>query len=189
MTRSRIELWSPGPLANTLYLSRLIIYQSIDLSQTVQIYLSIYLSKCIHFYLSIYGQDFFIHACFVQENRPERSMIKKKKKKKKKTERKSWWNKYHVRKKKSVFRALSTLHEVHTISFQTFFVWALLLIVHAWNNSPLRSNFLWLQYTRCTVPATSRRSHGSPLVWACQWPLSQPLSSPQLSHNDSLPWA
>ena len=28
----------------------------------------------------------------------------------------------------------------------------------------------------------------SPLVWACQWPSSQPLSSPQLSHNDSL-WA
>ena len=30
---------------------------------------------------------------------------------------------------------------------------------------------------------TSGRSHGSPLVWA-----SQPFSSPQLSHNDSL-WA
>ena len=28
----------------------------------------------------------------------------------------------------------------------------------------------------------------SPLVWACQWPSSQPLSSTQLSHNDSL-WA
>ena len=35
---------------------------------------------------------------------------------------------------------------------------------------------------------TSGRLHGSPLVWACQWPLSQPLSSPQLSHNNSL-WA
>ena len=34
----------------------------------------------------------------------------------------------------------------------------------------------------------SGTSHGSPLVWACQWPSSQPLSSPQLSHNDSL-WA
>ena len=32
------------------------------------------------------------------------------------------------------------------------------------------------------------KSHGSPLVWACQWPSSQSLSSPQLSHNDSL-WA
>ena len=30
--------------------------------------------------------------------------------------------------------------------------------------------------------------HGSPLVWACQWPSSHPLSSPQLSHNNSL-WA
>ena len=40
----------------------------------------------------------------------------------------------------------------------------------------------------CTVPTTSRRPDGSPLVWACQWPSSQPLSSPQLSHNDSL-WA
>ena len=26
------------------------------------------------------------------------------------------------------------------------------------------------------------------LLWACQWPSSQPLSSPQLSHNDSF-WA
>ena len=34
----------------------------------------------------------------------------------------------------------------------------------------------------------SGRPHRSPLVWACQWPSSQLLSSPQLSHNDSL-WA
>ena len=27
--------------------------------------------------------------------------------------------------------------------------------------------------------------HGSPLVWECQWPSSQPLSSPHLSHNKS----
>ena len=54
--------------------------------------------------------------------------------------------------------------------------------------SPLQSNFLRLQCNCCTVPKTSRRPHGSPFVWACQWPSSQPLSSPQLSHNDSL-WA
>ena len=60
-------------------------------------------------------------------------------------------------------------------------MWALLLIVHTWNSTPLRSNLLRLQCT-CTVPTTS----GSSLVWACQWPSSQPLSSPQLSHNDSL---
>ena len=70
--------------------------------------------------------------------------------------------------------------------FQTFFVWALLLIVHTWNSNPLWSNLLWLQCTYCTIPTTSERAHGSPLVWACQWPSSQPLSSPQLSHNDSL---
>ena len=35
-----------------------------------------------------------------------------------------------------------------------------------------RSNNLW-------------KAHGSLLVWACQWPSSQPLSSTQLSHNDS----
>ena len=51
-----------------------------------------------------------------------------------------------------------------------------------------RSNLFQLQCTCCTVPTTSGRPHWSPLVWACQWPLSQPLSSPQLSHNDSL-WA
>ena len=80
------------------------------------------------------------------------------------------------------------VYKVHTISFQTFFVWALLLIVHTWNSSPLRSSLLRLQCTCCTVPTTSGRPHGSPLVWACQWPLSQPLLSPQLSHNDSF-WA
>ena len=76
-----------------------------------------------------------------------------------------------------------------TISFQTFFVWALLLIIHTWNSSRLRRNLLRLQYTCCTVPTTSARPHGSPLVWACQWPSSQPLSSPQLFHNDDSLWA
>ena len=80
------------------------------------------------------------------------------------------------------------IYQVYTIRFQTFFVWALLLIVHKWNSSPLPSNLLRLQCTCCTVLTTSARPHGSPLVWACQWFLSQPLSSPQLSHNDSL-WA
>ena len=72
--------------------------------------------------------------------------------------------------------------------FPDFFLWALLLKVHTSNTSPLRSNLLRLQYTCCTVPITSRTTHGSPLVWACLWPSSQPLSSPRLSHNDSL-WA
>ena len=80
------------------------------------------------------------------------------------------------------------IYEVHTISFQTFFIWALLLIVHTWNSSPLRSNLLRLQCTCCTIPTTSGRPHRSPLVWLCQWPSSQPLSSPQFSHNHSL-WA
>ena len=77
---------------------------------------------------------------------------------------------------------------MHIISFQTFFVLALFLIVHTWNSSLLRSNLLQLQCTCCTIPTTSGRPHGSPIVWACQWPSSHPLSSPQLSHNDSL-WA
>ena len=60
--------------------------------------------------------------------------------------------------------------------FPDFFVWALLLIVHTWQSSPLRSNLLRLQYTCCTVPTTSGRPHRSPLVKACQWPSSQSLS-------------
>ena len=83
---------------------------------------------------------------------------------------------------------ITYIYEVHTISFQTFFIWPLLLIIHTWNSSPLRSNLLRLQCTYSTVPTTSGRPHGSPLVWACQWPSSQPLLSPQLSHNDSV-WA
>ena len=77
---------------------------------------------------------------------------------------------------------------MHAISFQNFFVWALLLIVHTWNSSPLRSNLLQLQCPCCTFPTTSGRPHGSSLVWACQWPSLKPLSSSQLSRNDSL-WA
>ena len=65
---------------------------------------------------------------------------------------------------------------------------ALILIAHTGNSSPLRSNLLRQQSTCCTVTTTSGRPHRSPLVWACQWPSSQPLSSPLLSHNDSL-WA
>ena len=65
--------------------------------------------------------------------------------------------------------------------FPDLFVWELLLIVHTWNSSPLWSNLRRLQ-------CTSGRPHGSPLVWKCQWPSSQTLPSPQLSHNDSL-WA
>ena len=80
------------------------------------------------------------------------------------------------------------IYENHEISFQTFFVWGLLLIVHTWNSSPFRSNLLRLQCICGTVLTTSRRLHGSPLVWACQLPSSQPLLSPQLSPNDSL-WA
>ena len=77
---------------------------------------------------------------------------------------------------------------VGTVGFQTFCVWALLLIVHTWNSKPLLSNLLRLHCTCCTVQTTSGRPCGSPLVWECQWPLSQPLSSHQLSHNVSL-WA
>ena len=85
-------------------------------------------------------------------------------------------------------KSFQIIYEDHKISFLTFFVWALLLIVHTWNSSPLRSKRLRLQCICCKVPTTSGKPHGSPLVWACQWLSSQPLLSPQLSHNDSL-WA
>ena len=72
--------------------------------------------------------------------------------------------------------------------FHDIFRMALLLIVHTWNSCLLRNNLLRLQSTCFTVPTTSGWPHGSPLLGGCQWPSSQPLSSPQLSHNDSL-WA
>ena len=109
-------------------------------------------------------------------------------------------NKMNSRKKKwsfwyNIFLRRYFVFEIHYIlvrgslnKFPDFFVWALLLIVHTWNSSPLRSNLLRLKCTCCTVPTTSGRPHGSPLVWACQWPSSQLLSSPQMSHKDSL-WA
>ena len=62
------------------------------------------------------------------------------------------------------------------------------MIVITWNSCLLWSNLLQLQCTCCTIPTTSGRPHRIPLVWSYQWPSSQPLSSPQLSHNDSL-WA
>ena len=80
------------------------------------------------------------------------------------------------------------IYEDQEISFQTFFVWAILLIVHTGNCSPLRRNLLRLQCTCCTVPTTARRPHGGPLGLARQCPSSQPLSSPQLFHKGSL-WA
>ena len=84
-----------------------------------------------------------------------------------------------------------TLHTIAYLrgaydKFPDFFVWALLLRVHTWNSSPLWSNLLRLHLLYRSNNLW--RPHGSPLVWACQWPSSQSLSSPQLSHNDSL-WA
>ena len=61
--------------------------------------------------------------------------------------------------------------------FPDFFRIGTLLIVRTWNSTSFRSTY-------CTVPTTSGRPHGSPLVWACQWLSWQPLSSLQLSHND-----
>ena len=87
------------------------------------------------------------------------------------------------------FKISQCIYEVHTISFQTFFVWAILFILHTKKSSPLRSNLLRLQCTSCTVPTTSGRPQGSPLAWACQWLTLQPLSSPQLSHNNDSLWA
>ena len=50
-------------------------------------------------------------------------------------------------------------YEVSSIRFQTFFVWELLLIVHTWNASPLRSNLLRLQCICCAIQTTSGRPH------------------------------
>ena len=45
-----------------------------------------------------------------------------------------------------LFYAKFSLHIQGSLNkFPDFFVWALLLIVHTWNSSPLRSNLLWLQ--------------------------------------------
>ena len=78
------------------------------------------------------------------------------------------------------------IYEDHKISFQTFSVWALLLIVKAWNSSPLRSNLLLLQCTCCTVPKTSGRlpSKSSCVSVSMTFVIASFIS--QLSHNDSL---
>ena len=55
-------------------------------------------------------------------------------------------------------------YEVHSISFQTFLVWKLLLTVHTKNSSPLQSILLRHQCTCCTVPTTSGKPPGSLLV-------------------------
>ena len=66
-----------------------------------------------------------------------------------------------------IFRLVSFIRRLVNLdgrtSFQTFSVWALLLIVHTWNSNPLQSNLLRLQCT-CTVSTTSGRLHGSPLA-------------------------
>ena len=55
-------------------------------------------------------------------------------------------------------------YEVHSISFQTFLVWTLLLTVHTKNFSPLQSILLRHQCTCCTVPTTSGKPPGNLLV-------------------------
>ena len=57
-----------------------------------------------------------------------------------------------------------TTYEVHSISFQTFLVWTLLLTVHTKNSSPLQSILLRHQCTCCTVPTTSGKPPGSLFV-------------------------
>ena len=99
-----------------------------------------------------------------------------------------WFVSANVTSKKYLYRSFYFKKKVRGAynKFPDFFVWTLLLIVHAWNSSPLPSNLLRLRCTCCTAPTTSGRPLGSPLVWTCQGPSSQPRSSPQLSHNDSL---
>ena len=46
------------------------------------------------------------------------------------------------------------IHEVHTISFQTFFVWELLLIVHTWNSSPPRSCLLYFKAIQFSISSS-----------------------------------
>ena len=95
-------------------------------------------------------------------------------------------SKMNILSKNIIFTWIPSHIGTRIIKFPDFFVWALLYIVYPWNSSPRRSNLLQLQCTCCTIPTTSGRPHRSPLVWACQWLSSQPLSSPQLSHDDSL---
>ena len=64
------------------------------------------------------------------------------------------------------------------------------LIVHTWNSCPLRSNLLRLHCTCCTVPTTSRRPHGSPLVLLCHRPFGQSIlvfERPYSSHTSHHP--
>ena len=72
-----------------------------------------------------------------------------------------WWNRKNIYLSVTGISLLLTfvifsgfIYEDHLISFQPFFVWELLLILHTWNSSPSRSNLLRLQCTFCTAPTT-----------------------------------
>ena len=70
---------------------------------------------------------------------------------------------------------------MHTISFQTFFVWALLLIVHAWNSGP----FEVISSGCNALVAPFQQLLEGPIEVLLHERVSDLRHSPQLSHNDS----
>ena len=64
----------------------------------------------------------------------------------------------------TIHQSIMVSYEVHSISFQNFLVWTLLLTVHTKNSSPLQRILLRHQCTCCTVPTTSGKPPGSLLV-------------------------
>ena len=74
--------------------------------------------------------------------------------------------------------------QVSLNKFPDFFRMGTYMIVHTWNSSALRSNPPPAAIHLLYHSNSFWKAHGSPLVWANQWPSSQPLSSPQFERSD-----
>ena len=97
-----------------------------------------------------------------------------------------WWTLYSLGKWGQKHTHTHTHTHTHIYIYIYIYIYIGTFIDSTHMKLPLRSNLLQLQCTCCNVPTIFGRPRGSPLVWACQWPSSKPLSPPQLSQRQLL---